>query len=48
MEGGLHSTLPKHNAAYLDAAYWDRRFEHEESYEWFKVRTANCSFPLLP
>ena len=38
LEGGTEcSTLPERNAEYLEAAYWDRRFQHEEFYEWFKV-----------
>ena len=37
VEGKATSTLPEHNVAYLEPAYWDRRFQHEESYEWFKV-----------
>ncbi|EIE27069.1 S-adenosyl-L-methionine-dependent methyltransferase [Coccomyxa subellipsoidea C-169] len=31
-----HSFLPDHNSQYLDAKYWDERFQKEEEYEWFK------------
>ncbi|BDA44495.1 EEF1A lysine methyltransferase 4 [Coccomyxa sp. Obi] len=30
------SFLPDHNARYLDAKYWDERFQKEEEYDWFK------------
>ena len=26
--------MPAHNSEYLSAAYWDKRFEDEVSYEW--------------
>lgn len=32
------STLPAVNAEYLQPQYWNRRFETEENFEWFKVR----------
>lgn len=39
------STLPAVNAEYLQPQYWNRRFETEESFEWFKVRRPCGSKP---
>jgi len=30
------STLPAHNAGYLQRDYWEARFQTEAEYEWFK------------
>eukprot|EP00897_Mesotaenium_endlicherianum_P002568 jgi/Mesen1/2339/ME000155S01419 len=34
------SFLPERNADYLKSSYWDKRFEQEEEYEWFKGYSA--------
>ncbi len=35
-QGDAPDPLPSTNAEYLSSEYWDRRFEAEQSYEWFK------------
>ncbi len=33
---GALQTLPRDNATYSNAQYWDKRFAEEEEYEWFR------------
>ena len=36
------STLPASNAGYLQAEYWEKRFQTETDYEWFKGCVSAC------
>jgi EEF1A lysine methyltransferase 4 len=28
--------LPEHNSSYKDQQYWNKRYEQEEEFDWFK------------